>query len=43
MRLDVKEIADNADMIINGYVFIKENERVRVLNLNCVNHAVVIL
>jgi hypothetical protein len=38
-----KEIADKADMIINGYAFTKEEKWVRVLNLNCVNHAAVIL
>jgi uncharacterized protein (DUF111 family) len=43
MRLNIKEIADKADMIINGYAFTKENEVVRVLNLNCLNHAAVIL
>lgn len=42
MQLDIKEIADKADMIINGYAFTKEDERVRVLNLNCLNHAAVI-
>lgn len=43
MQLDVKGIADKADMIINGYAFTKYDERVRVLNLNCINHAAVIL
>jgi hypothetical protein len=43
MQLDIKEIADKADMIINGYAFTRENQWVRVLNLNCVNHAAVIL
>lgn len=43
MQLDIKVIADKADMIINGYAFTKDNERVRVLNLNCINHAAVIL
>lgn len=43
MQLDIKAIADKADMIINGYAFTKDNERVRVLNLNCINHAAVIL
>lgn len=42
MQLDIKEIADKADMIINGYAFTKEGEYVRVLNLNCINHAAVI-
>ena len=43
MQLDNKDIADKADMIINGYAFTKDNEWVRVLNLNCINHAAVIL
>lgn len=43
MQLDIKYIADKADMIINGYAFTKDNGLVRVLNLNCINHAAVIL
>lgn len=42
MQLNVKEIADKADMIINGYAFTKEGEYVRILNLNCINHAAAI-
>ncbi len=42
MQLNVKDIADKADMIINGYAFTKEGEYVRILNLNCLNHAAVI-
>lgn len=42
MQLDIKEIADKADMIINGYAFTNEEDRIRVLNLNCPNHATVI-
>ncbi|MDY6244655.1 MAG: hypothetical protein SPL63_08700 [Roseburia faecis] len=42
MQLNVKDIADKADMIINGYAFTKEGEYIRVLNLNCLNHAAVI-
>lgn len=42
MQLDVKEIADKADMIINGYAFTKEGEYVRVLNIHCINHAAAI-
>lgn len=42
MQLDIKEIADKADMIINGYAFTKEGEYVRVLNLNRINHAAAI-
>lgn len=43
MQLDIENIADKADMIINGYAFTRDNECVRVLNLNCINHAAVIL
>lgn len=43
MQLNMKEIADKADMIIDGYAFTKDGDYVRVLNLNCVNHAAVIL
>lgn len=42
MQLDIKEIADKADMIINGYAFTKDQKLVRVLNLNCLNHSAVI-
>lgn len=31
VRLNIKEIADKADMIINGYAFTKDGEYVRVL------------
>ena len=31
--IDVKKVADNADMIVNGYAFTKDNELIRVLNL----------
>lgn len=41
--IDVIDIADKADMIVNGYAFTKDNEWVRVLNLNFKNHAAVIL
>lgn len=42
MQLDIKKIADGADMIINGYAFTNENGWIRVLNLNRPNHAAVI-
>ena len=43
MQLDIKNVADKADMIINGYAFTREeNEYIRVLNLNQLNHAAVI-
>lgn len=43
MQSDIKEIADRADMIINGYAFIKDGKYIRVLNLDCAGHAAVIL
>lgn len=41
-QFQIKNIADKADMIINGYAFTKEEDYVRVLNLNRFNHAAVI-
>lgn len=43
MPLNIQEIADKADMIINGYAFTKSGDYIRVLNLNRLNHAAVIL
>ena len=43
MRLDIKEIADKADMIVNGYAFTRDGEYIRVLKLDYLNHAAVIL
>ena len=31
---DVKKVADEADMIVNGYAFAQNKEGCRVLNLN---------
>ena len=42
MQLNIREIADNANMIINGSAFTRDGEYIRVLNLNCLNHAAVI-
>lgn len=42
MQLDIKEIADKADMIINGYAFTDNDGWIRVLNLNFPDHATVI-
>lgn len=42
MQLDIRDIADKADMIINGYAFTNNNGWIKVLNLNCPNHASVI-
>ena len=30
----IKEIADKVDMIVNGYAFTRENNQIRILNLN---------
>lgn len=32
--IDVIQIADHADMIINGYAFTREDKNIKVLNLN---------
>lgn len=34
MTINIEEIADKADMIVNGYAFTKDNNFIRVLNLN---------
>lgn len=31
---NIQAVADNADMIVNGYAFTKTDENIRVLNLN---------
>ncbi|MBO6144529.1 MAG: hypothetical protein IJ614_03260 [Prevotella sp.] len=38
---DIKTIADKADVIVNGYAFTCEDNRIHVLNLNCPDKAVV--
>lgn len=38
---DIKIIADAADIIVNGYAFTCEGDRIHVLNLNCPDKAVV--
>ncbi len=40
--IDLKNIADKADMIINGYAFTKENDMIRVINLNHTDCAAVL-
>lgn len=42
MQLSVKDVADNANMIINGYAYTKDGDYIRVLNLNWLNNAAVI-
>lgn len=39
--IDFKTIADNADLIINGYAFTKSGDNIRVLNLNHLDKALV--
>ena len=39
--LDIKNIADKADFIINGYAFTRVDDRIRVLNLNVPDKAAV--
>ena len=38
----IREIADQADMIVNGYAFTRENNQIRILNLNNLDKALVI-
>lgn len=38
---DIKNIADKADFIVNGYAFTRVNDRIQVLNLNSPDKAVV--
>ena len=38
----IKEIADKADMIVNGYAFTWENNQIIILNLNNLEKALVI-
>ena len=40
MLPNVKDVADKADMIINGYAFTKNGEYIRILNLDNINRAV---
>lgn len=40
--LDLKKIADDADMIVNGYAFKKENNFVRIINLYSPQNAAVL-
>lgn len=39
---NVQEVADNADMIINGYAFTRNEEIIKVLNLNNPSKATVL-
>lgn len=39
--IDYKAVAEDSNMIINGYAFTKEDENIRVLNLNNPEMAIV--
>ena len=39
---DIIKVADDADLIVNGYAFPKSEEGYRVLNLNNPEHALVL-
>lgn len=38
----IKEIADRADMIVNGYAFTRDNNQIRILNLNNLDKVLII-
>lgn len=38
---DIKTIADNANIVVNGYAFTREEDGIHVLNLNSPDMAVV--
>ena len=38
----IREIADRAYMIVNGYAFTLENDQIKILNLNNLDKALVI-
>lgn len=39
---DIIQVANTADMIINGYAFTKNNKNIRILNLNNPEKAIVL-
>lgn len=41
-ELEIRQIADNSDMIINGYSFTKKGTSISILNLNHPDRAMVI-
>ena len=42
MYLNIKEIADKADLIVNGYAYTRDKGYINVTNLNNLSHAAVI-
>ena len=39
---DIEKIADKADLIVNGYAFTSEENKIKVLNLNFPDNAAVL-
>jgi hypothetical protein len=42
VALKIKEIADKADLIVNGYAYTRDKDYIRIINLNSLNHTAVI-
>ena len=42
MYLNIKEIADTADLLVNGYAYTRDKDYIRIINLNSLNHTAVI-
>lgn len=42
VALKIKEIADKADLIVNGYAYARDKDYIRIINLNNLNHNAVI-
>lgn len=42
MYLNIKEIADKADLIVNGYAYTRDKDYIRIINLNNLNHTAAI-
>ena len=32
---NIKETADKADLIVNGYAYTRDKDYIRIINLNC--------
>lgn len=42
VALKIKEIADKADLIVNGYAYARDKDYIRIINLNSLSHTAVI-
>lgn len=42
VALKIKEIADKADLIVNGYAYTRDRDYIRIINLNNLNHTAAI-